>query len=70
MLSKYIQHLEPIIYELDGKRVDIMDGIISPEYLYSFPNGVWLSFELDKRDNYFDVKLGRLFLFDDAMPRK
>ena len=69
MLSKHIKKIEPIIEELKGKRIEKVDGVLIPEYLYSFPNGLWLSFDLDKRDNYFDVKLGRLFSLDDVMPR-
>ena len=69
MLSKHIKKIEPIIEELKGKRIEKVDGVLIPEYLYSFPNGLWLSFDLDKRDNYFDVKLGRLFSLDDFMPR-
>lgn len=69
MLSRYIKKLEPIIEELNGKKIEKINGVICPDYLYSFPNGLWLSFELDERDHYFDVKLGRLFSFDDVMPR-
>ena len=69
MLSKHIKKIEPIIEELKGKRIEKVDGVLIPEYLYSFPNGLWLSFDLDKRDNYFDVKLGRIFSLDDVMPR-
>lgn len=69
MLDKHIKKIEPIIEELKGKRIEKVDGVLIPEYLYSFPNGLWLSFDLDKRDNYFDVKLGRLFSLDDVMPR-
>ncbi len=69
MLNKHIKKIEPIIDELNGKRIEKINGVLIPEYLYSFPNGLWLSFELDQRDNYFDVKLGRLFSFDDVMPR-
>lgn len=69
MLNKHIKKIEPIIEELKGKRIEKLDGVLIPEYLYSFPNGLWLSFDLDKRDNYFDVKLGRLFSLDDVMPR-
>lgn len=69
MLSKHIKKIEPIIEELKGKRIEKVNGVLIPKYLYSFPNGLWLSFDLDKRDNYFDVKLGRLFSLDDVMPR-
>ncbi len=69
MLFKYIKKIEPIIEELNGKRIKEINGVICPDYLYSFPNELWLSFELDERDHYFDVKLGRLFSFDDVMPR-
>lgn len=69
MLNKHIRKIEPIIEELKGERIEKVDGVLIPEYLYSFPNGLWLSFDLDKRDNYFDVKLGRLFSLDDVMPR-
>lgn len=68
MLDKYIKKIEPIIEELNGKLIEIK-GVILPNYLYSFPNGIWLSFDLDKKDNYFDVRLGRLFYFKDVMPR-
>lgn len=50
MLSKHIKKIEPIIEELKGKRIEKVDGVLIPEYLYSFPNGLWLSFDLDKRD--------------------
>lgn len=69
MLNKHIKKIEPIIEKLNGKRIEKVNGVLIPEFLYSFSNGLWLSFELDKRDNYFDVKLGRLFSFDDVMPR-
>lgn len=69
MLSKYIKKIEPIIEEINGKRVEEISGVLIPDYLYSFPNGLWLSFELDQRDHYFNVKLGRLFSLDDVMPR-
>lgn len=58
MLNKHIRKIEPIIEELKGKRIEKVNGVLIPEYLYSFPNGLQLSFDLDKRDNYFDVKLG------------
>ena len=48
MLSKHIKKIEPIIEELKGKRIEKVDGVLIPEYLYSFPNGLWLSFDLDK----------------------
>lgn len=69
MLEKYIKTINPIITMLNGKRIEKIDGVLIPEYLFSFPNNIWLSFDLDKRDNYFDVKLGGLFYFDDVMPR-
>ncbi len=69
MLEQYISKLEKSIFELDGYRVYSINGVIQPEYLYRFPKGIWLSFEVDEKDNYFDVKLGRLFLFDDIAPR-
>lgn len=68
-LEKNLKNIEPIILELGGRKIDKIDGVITPDYLFSFPNGIWLSFEIDERDNYFDVKLGRLFSFDDIMPR-
>ncbi len=69
ILNKKLKEIEPIILKLGGRKVDKMDDVITPDYLYSFPNGIWLSFELDEIDNYFDVRLGRLFSFYDAMPR-
>lgn len=67
MLSKYIKKIEPIIEKLKGKRIEKVNGVLILGYLYSFPNRLWLSFDLDKRDNYFDVKLGRLFSLDDVI---
>lgn len=48
MLSKHIKKIEPIIEELKGKRIEKVNGVLIPKYLYSFPNGLWLSFDLDK----------------------
>ena len=41
MLSKHIKKIEPIIEELKGKRIEKVDGVLIPEYLYSFPNGLF-----------------------------
>ena len=51
MLNKHIRKIEPIIEELRRKRIENVNGVLIPEYLYSFPNGLWLSFDLDKWDN-------------------
>ncbi len=69
LLAKEIKKIEPIIEELNGEKVEDIMGVVTPNYLYAFPDGLWLSFELDQRDDYFNVKLGRLFSFDDIMPR-
>ncbi len=61
--------LENLLFQLNGQRVLKIDGVIFPQYLYSFKNGLWLSYELDKKGRYVNVCLGRLFLFDDDMPR-
>ena len=40
MLDKHIKKIEPIIEELKGKRIEKVNGVLIPEYLYSFPNGL------------------------------
>ncbi len=67
MLTEYIKKLNPVILELKGKRINKVNEVIMPGYLYSFPNGICLSFELD--DQNLNVKLGRQFSFDDYLPR-
>lgn len=69
MLDKFINKINNVIDELNGRRIEKIEGVLIPEYLYSFPNGIWMSFDLDKKDGYFEVKLGRLFIFKDVSTR-
>ncbi len=44
------------------------DGWIAPELLYESGNR-WFSTSWDWRDRYLEIHLGRLYLFQDVMPR-
>ncbi len=69
MIETYIPKLETLVYSLNGKKIEVEESIISPNYLYRFPNNLWLSIEEDIKDHFFSIRFGRLYVFKDAKPR-
>ncbi len=69
MLEKYIKMLNPVIKELNGKRIEKINGEKMSNHLYSFPSGILLSFELCEKEKRLIIKLGRKFVFNDCSPK-
>ena len=70
--SKFIAAVDevilPVLEPHGFRRVKKPDGWIAPEILLE-SNNRWFGTSWDWRDRYLDASLGRLFLFQDVLPR-
>lgn len=63
-----MKELKELIKKLNGKEIKL-NNILMPKYLYLLPNNIWLSIDYDQKDNYNEIKLGSLYLYNDSLPK-
>ena len=63
-----MKELKELIKKLNGKEIKL-NNILMPKYLYLLPNNIWLSIDYDQKDNYKEIKLGSLYLYNDSLPK-
>ncbi len=63
-----MKELKELIQKLNGKEIKL-NNILMPKYLYLLPNNIWLSIDYDQKDNYNEIKLGNLYLYNDSLPK-
>ena len=63
-----MKELKELIKKLNGNEIKL-NNILMPKYLYLLPNNIWLSIDYDQKDNYKEIKLGSLYLYNDSLPK-
>jgi len=65
-----IKVIEPTLYNLGAIKINKIDNIIMPDYLYRLPNNIWLSinYNIEKKTS-MTVNLGTLYTYYDEVPR-
>src|SRR4051812_33332382 len=70
--AEFIAAVDEVVLPVLGphgfQRVETPDGWIAPTVLFESRNR-WFGASWDWRDQYLDANLGRLFLFQDVLPR-
>jgi hypothetical protein len=66
--TAFTELLVPVLERLGFRQVPEPPGWMQPSKLYQ-QEGTWLGVELDERDGYVAITLGRLFRLRDVMPR-
>lgn len=66
--TTFARLVEPVLFGLGFREVRPPVGWMAPAKLYEFENK-WFGASWDWRDQYLEVRLGRLFRFRDVGPR-
>ena len=64
-----LKQIEQSILELNGQLIDTIDINKGPTHLYKFPNDIWMSIELSIKKDFVDVRLGKLYVYNNRIPR-
>jgi hypothetical protein len=67
--DQFQKEIGPILESVNAKKTDRIHNWINPAFLYYLNDSLWFSCSYDWKDHKLGVNLGRLFLFNDCLPR-
>lgn len=67
--DQFQKGIVPILESVNAKKIDRIHNWITPAFLFYLNNSLWFSCSYDWKDHKLGVHLGRLFLFNDCLPR-